>query len=489
MVPLFVAFKTDRLFFLINFISYLLLPGLVFSVFSHLGISKRVCWWWMWVFPCGYCYILQAGSVGNDSFAAVYLLASLHYLYQTKDSPSFKSLTLSTLAIALVTGAKASNIPLVLPWLVLLFFHRKYLFEKFRPVTTALVLISAAAISFLPMGLLNIHYTGDFFGDPYNKKLMKVSNPVSGLLGNSLQLATVNLAPPLFPYSVDWEPVLPSSLKAKLLRDFPLLQIRSGELQIEEEAGLGLGSVLLLAAFIMVGAMARGAGQSLCVARNSHASWIVCAGAVAWLAYMTKLGNPETSRLIAPYYPLLVGGILVLVSLDGRVMHCRAFRWGGIGAMLTAIPLLILNPARPIFPVQVVYNILATSHLPGEIVTRYHDVYGVYALRSDVFKELRTSIPLSEETIGLVQNNSAPEASLWRPWGKRTVIEVMPVDSIQQIKARGIHFVVVSQEALSHPYHTTLGSLLAKWSASLVEEENLTILVQNGPQKWYLIKL
>jgi len=42
MVPLFIVFKTDRLFFLINFIVYLLLPGVVFSIFSHLGISKRI---------------------------------------------------------------------------------------------------------------------------------------------------------------------------------------------------------------------------------------------------------------------------------------------------------------------------------------------------------------------------------------------------------------------------------------------------------------
>ncbi len=48
MAPPFLLFKTDRLFFLIDFISYLFLPGLIFSVFNGLGIGKRISWWWMW---------------------------------------------------------------------------------------------------------------------------------------------------------------------------------------------------------------------------------------------------------------------------------------------------------------------------------------------------------------------------------------------------------------------------------------------------------
>ena len=57
MAPLFILFHTDRLFFLINVLSYLFLPGLVFSVFGRLGIQRRVAWWWMWTLPAGFCYV------------------------------------------------------------------------------------------------------------------------------------------------------------------------------------------------------------------------------------------------------------------------------------------------------------------------------------------------------------------------------------------------------------------------------------------------
>ena len=489
MVPLFIAFKTDRLFFLINFISYLLLPGVLFSVFSGLGISKRISWWWMWILPCGYCYILQAASAGNDSFAAVYFLASLHYLLRAKASCAVKNLTLSCLAIALLTGAKASNLPLALPWMILLFFHRKDLLEKSRPAMVAIILLVAAAVSFLPMALLNIHYTGDFVGDPDNSKHMKLANPVSGMLGNALQLAKDNLSPPLWPRSIDWDPLLPSRLKAELLRDFPLLDLHSGELQIEEQAGVGLGVVLFASLFIVAGMGARVADPSLIAARNSRGLWVAGAGVAAWLVYMVKMGNPAASRLIAPYYPLLIAGVLVAASLDGRMVRRRVFKWAGFIAMLSAIPLVILCPARPLFPVQAVSTIMIKSHVPGGMVARYNQVYSVYASRAEGLKELTDFIPPSERAIGFLQTGADAEVALWRPFGARKVIEVTPEDSMEEVKARGIHFVAVSQDALACRYHTTLASLEAKWSASLVAEKNIVLLAHVGPETWYLLRL
>jgi len=489
MAPLFIVFKTDRLFFLINFISYLLLPGVIFSVFSRLGISKRISWWWMWVLPCGYCYILQAASAGNDSFAALYFLASLHYLYRANGSSAARNLTLSCLAIALMTGAKASNLPLVLPWLIILFFHRGNFPGKVRPMRIALVLCVAAAVSFLPMALLNIHFTGNYTGDPRNKGNMRVSRPVSGVLGNSLQMAKDNLAPPLMPRSIDWEPMLPSHLKTNILRDFPRLDLHWGELQIEEGAGAGLGIVLFLSLFIVGGIGTRAAYPGKVIARNRQALWVIGASVIAWSAYMSKMGSEATSRLIAAYYPLLIAGVLVMVSLDGRMVRRRVFEWGGILTMLSALPLVVLSPARPLFPVQVVSNILTTNHVSPAIIERYNRVYSVYAARADAFKELTASIPPGEPIIGFLQWSNAPEAALWRPFGTRKIVEVTPEDSAEQVKAQGIHFVVVSEDALAYRYHTTVDLLTAKWSGSLVEKKDLILSAHRGLETWYLLSL
>jgi hypothetical protein len=489
MAPLFVVFKTDRLFFLINFIPYLLLPGIIFSVFSRLGISKRISWWWMWVLPCGYCYILQSASVGNDSFATLYLLASLYYLLRLTDSTTTKNLALSCLAIALMTGVKASTLPLVLPWMILVFFQRRYLLEKCRPIMLAIVLVIGVVVSFLPTALLNIHYTGDYSGDPGNTTKYKLSNPVSGVVGNALQMAKDNLFPPIWVHPIDWEPALPTWLSAKLLADFPRLDLHSSELQIEEEAGIGLGIILFTGTFMTLGLWTRTTANSLVVPRNGKGLLIAIAGVIALLAYMAKLGIPPASRLVAAFYPLVIAAILMIVSLEGRIVHRKALRWVGYLAMASAFPLVILCPARPLFPVQVVSDLMRKNHVSPTVVTRFDQVYNVYATRFNAFKNLIVSIPPEERIVGFLQMGDDPEAAFWRPFGSRKICEVTPTDSAKEVEAKGVNYVLISDDALTLVYHTTLSRLAANWSASIVAEKDIVLKAHRGPETWYVLRL
>ena len=65
--PLLLFTKSDRGLFLVNFLPFLLLPGLIFSVLTRLGVRARVAWHWMWLLPTGYNFLLQGGSLGNDT--------------------------------------------------------------------------------------------------------------------------------------------------------------------------------------------------------------------------------------------------------------------------------------------------------------------------------------------------------------------------------------------------------------------------------------
>lgn len=312
---------------------------------------------------------------------------------------------------------------------------------------------------------------------------------MSGVLGNSLQLAKDNITLPIFPWPIDWKPLLPSSLKAILQVDFPRMYIRSGELQIEEQAGVGLGIVLFASLFLIAGIRARFVDSSLIAARGRQASWVVGAGAVAGLAYMTKMGSEATSRLIAAYYPLLVAGILVLVALDGRMVHRRIVKWVGFLAMLSAIPLVILSPSRPLFPVRAISSLMSTSHVPASIIARYDEIYSVYAERSDAFKTIIAELPPGVRTIALVQTGNVSQVSLWRPFGARNVVEVTPSYSREEVLAQGVRFVLVGQDALDARYHTTIGQLMAKWSCSLILQKNIDLMAHRGLETWYLLSL
>lgn len=107
-----------RPLFLLNFIPFLLLPGLIFSLFMRLGVNARVARQWMWLLPTGYIFLLQAGSIANDTFPTVYALAAIDFALRAKKSNRISDFYFSILAAALMTGAKASNLPLLLPWIV-----------------------------------------------------------------------------------------------------------------------------------------------------------------------------------------------------------------------------------------------------------------------------------------------------------------------------------------------------------------------------------
>jgi len=68
----------------------------------------------------------------------------------------------SLLAVALLTGAKASNLPLLLPWAILVCGLWPLLTR--RPIMSLLVVLVAATVSALPTVLLNVRYCGDWSG-------------------------------------------------------------------------------------------------------------------------------------------------------------------------------------------------------------------------------------------------------------------------------------------------------------------------------------
>src|SRR5882724_5524606 len=126
--PLLLFTNSDRALFLLNFVPFLLLPGLIFSVCTRLGVRGRVAWQWMWLLPTGYTFLVQAGSAANDTFPTVYALAAVDFACRAWSTRRISDLWHSVLAAALLTGAKASNLPLLLPWfiaLVPLFLSRR----------------------------------------------------------------------------------------------------------------------------------------------------------------------------------------------------------------------------------------------------------------------------------------------------------------------------------------------------------------------------
>jgi len=518
MAPLFAIFRTDRLFFLINVVSYALLPGLLYSAFSLLGISRRVAWTWMWLLPTGYCFVTQAGSIGNDTFAAVFFLAALVFGMRGWKNGSMFYVGLSMFSAGLLTGAKASNIPLLLPIAVVLVpgiwkalvcgGSRASKVESLefstslrgnpptsdlRPQLSAFSIqvilllfaaLAALAVSFAPLAIINIQHTGDWSGDPANSGKMKLNDPVAGLVGNGLQLAVGCIAPPVLPVAGAWNQrarqIVESRGLNRIHKGFPRLSLALGELPAEEGAGLGFG----LSALLVVSA----AGGVLLRPRGIQSQLSMLVGLCCWAAlgaYMLKLGSECIARLVAAYYPGVVIPILALAP-QARLVTRRWWKILAAMAALSALIPLALAPTRPLLPVHSLIGLASKAGVLSSITKRAQTVYSVYGGRNDNLAIVREHLPASTTTIGFAGTGDDSELSFWRPFGQRQVIDLVPVSG--QVPALGgVDCVVGSEWGFHDRFGLTAQQFAEKLAWKISWSDEVPARAGSPPLRWFVV--
>jgi hypothetical protein len=489
--PLLLFTRSGRALFLINFLPYLLLPGLVFSVFTRLGVRARVAWQWMWLLPTGYNFLLQAGGIANDTFPTVYALAMLDFGCRAWISRRSADLWHSLLAAALMTGAKASNLPLLLPWAILIFALLPILRRKLA--VTSLVIFLAALVSFLPTAILNVHYLGDWSGLSIERAGMNMKNPVVGVWGNALLLLLNNFVPPLFPPAGWWNhhalSLLPHFLVAPMMANFePGFQMLP-ELPTEDWAGIGLGLSLLLlisvpASFLIGRSTKRNLKPSPLIPAKL-CRWVLIAPWFALLAYGMKSGMVTPQRIIAPYYPLLLPLLLTGAGQSQIIRRC----WWRImvgGGLVLALVVLVLSPDRPLWPAKTILSEALARRPDQRLAARALKVYTVYSERSDALAGVRGLLPSDITVVGFIGTEDDSDISLWRPFGERRVEHFFLTDPPEQIRQH-VQYVVVGGFNLKE-HNTTLDAWLQASGAELVATTNATLKITEGLQPWYVVR-
>ncbi len=480
--PLLILFKTDRLLFLINAISYALLPGLVFMVLNRLGVSRKVAWSWMWILPTAYCFALQAGSIGNDMFATVYFLASAAFALRAVRNSSWSDAALSILAAGLMTGAKASNLPLLLP-LAFLMLGMARILTRQQGKLLVLVIVACGA-SFLPIALMNIRHTSDWTGDPSNMERVKLSNPLAGVVGNSLQLSVGALVPPVFPMAKSWNAASERLFEKEPLRSlrdqYPRVELSVGELPTEEGAGLGLGLLILCCVGLVysIGKFKEGCSRPAMI--FGLFCWI------ALLAFMAKMGSEAAARLAAPYYAGIVIPLLALRS-QGFLVKKPWWRLLAVACALSILPAVLLNPARPLLPVQSLLGFAEKHHILPSLTSRARTVYSTYSGRNDHLAPVREYLPDKAILIGFAGTSNESEYSLWKPYGLRKIIDLNPINGKLPI-LRGVDAIVGSECGINARYHLTATELARAVQGTMIWEGKVVIMAAREPMTWHVIK-
>jgi hypothetical protein len=490
--PLLLFTRSDRALFLLNFVPFLLLPGLLFSICVRLGVRARVAWHWMWLLPTGYSFLLQAGSAGNDTFPAVYLLAAVDFGLRAWSSRRIADVWHSILAAALLTGAKATNLPLLLPWAIVLFPLLPLLRRKL--LATVSVVLIAAVISFLPTAVLNHVYCGDWTGAIIEPAHMTMSNPVTGIWGNTFQILLNNFVPPFFPQAQWWNQnaarILPEPFVSAVQKNFDIGYFQIGELPTEDWAGWGFGLSMLLTASLIAALRLRGRRKS------DHESkfpvppmvrrLVLLAPWVALLVYCAKSGMVTAARLISPYYTLLLPA-LILGAGHAQVVRRRWWRAAMWSSVMLAAAVLILTPPRPLWPAQTILSSALEAKPGNRLLTRALKVYSVYGTRSDPLAVLRPMLPPNTSVIGFVGTGDDIDISLWRPFFTRRVQHVLIEDSPETIRELKVRHAVVSGLALKEK-NISLDSWLQEKQATLLATTNAIVKVADGPQPWHIVR-
>jgi hypothetical protein len=490
--PLIAFARTDRFLFVINIISFLLLPGLIFSVFTRLGVSRRVAWSWMWIVPTGYCFLLQAGSIGNDLFGAVFGLAALDFALRARTSRARRDVWLSFLAAGLVTGSKGSNLPLLLPWLVAV-APSLQLVRKNLVLTSAIALVAILA-SFAPSAAINVKYCGDWSGAAAEHSEYLRAKPVLRLANNAVLLTIQNLVPPVFPFANAWnrnvQRRMPVAWRTELEKSFEVFGAHwmLAELEIEESAGLGFGvTALVLVSFGMGLAYSRRCAATPLTSLNcgAHSKLVVSSAVVALAVLMAKFGLGAISRLVAAFYALCIPALLLARSQEAIVRT----KWWRCAALLVfflaAVP-VVLSPARPLWPAN---SLLARADAKNShSLTRAKTVYSVYQQRFDAFAPARKLLPAGLKVLGVVISDD-PETSLWRPFGHIRVEHVTATDSLQDLHSRSIEYVVVNTAILERDFQQPIEQWLAKMGGKIEARLSLELRASRGPSDWCLVKL
>jgi hypothetical protein len=487
-MPWLVLTRTDRWMFFVNFVSFLFLPGLSFALLRALGIAGRVAYAWMWILPSGYVYLLQAASLANDGFSAVFALAAVVLGLRASRLRNRRYAYYSLIAAALLSSAKSSALPLLLcaatalapAWRILLV----------RPVVTAAVLVLCAMISFLPTAVLNAIYTGDWSGYKAEGRLFMASNPLVAIVGNVLGISSQNLVPPFAPGALGWagalRNMLPLPLRQVLDENFESGFLDVREIVSEERAGLGLGIIILIC--LSAGAAALQRNKSLAPRRSLEiGSMLVLVTAVIALgAFMAKSGVNAAGRLLAPYYLLLVP-IFFLNPGNALLVRARWWRATACGILVVAGLLVILSPVRPIWPALTILAKLQKEYPTNRHIARAAIIHKLFRERPHGLGSLLDAVPKGTRSLGIVSYVADPVTSLWRPFGERRVYGITPADTAETIRVH-LEYAMISEEFFKGLFHETIHGWLPRVRGQIIGRQTLFLAYGQGPQNWYVVR-
>jgi hypothetical protein len=150
--------------------------------------------------------------------------------------------------------------------------------------------------------------------------------------------------------------------------------------------------------------------------------------------------------------------------------------------------LVVISPARPLWPALTVLNELSANHPGSGLITRMRTVYQTYRVRPDVMAPVREALPAEAAVVGLVTGDDV-ETSLWRPFGTRRYLHVIPGDTRAMLEAKGVTWLAVNDDIFKSRFDQPLAQWVSGLEGELVQSIPVAARATRGPVEWHLIRL
>lgn len=484
--PLVVCTRSERPFFLLSLLSYVQLPGLVFLLFRGLGVPARTAWSWMWVLMAGWSFALQAGSAANDLLGTVYATAALALALRARRRQSVGDWWWSLLAAALMTNAKQTNLPLLLPWFIAA--AAAWRLPASRPWSTAAVGLAAVAVSCVFNTVMNLRHTGLWLGWPEGTPIKPESWWI-GVIGDTFTLTVRNLIPPVFPWASAWNRSMEEFLTTPLGAHFRTFEYFGmvPRAVAEETAGFGLFPVLFLAGSCLAAVSMRRKLRLPTPRRDRVQRLVLWGGGVTLLVFLAKLGACQNARTLTPYHPLLAAAVLGGI---GHAYLTRRLRWNRLAVvvMLSTAALLVMSRQRPLWPAQTTIGWAAQRWPHSRLVAALAKSYSFTGDLYEVSKRICDALPPEEKTVGLAAYYPY-ESQLWKPYGSRRVVQIRKDDTPDSVRAMNIHVVIVSDHAVLESGEGTLARWLERWRGRIERTIPARLAPEAPPVNYYVVRL
>jgi len=202
---------------------------------------------------------------------------------------------------------------------------------------------------------------------------------------------------------------------------------------------------------------------------------------IAFLAVMTQGGLAGIARILTPFYALMMPVLLMSAGHGNLIRKCW-WRTSAFVVFAIAAFLLVISPARPLFPAMTILE-----KYPG-LPARVRAVYSVYHKRNDAFAPVRAALPPGLKVLGFISYDD-PEASLWQPFGSRRIVHVCPQDTPAELKQQGVEYILVNADKFETWFSLPADDWAKKMNAQVVQKIPLNLRAAWGARDWDLIKL